>query len=224
MCIHWKKNRVRCVRFSNKWRCVLFLVPSSLYTYLFRCFWVKTICIYAVCALLFLFFLYYYFVSSVLRNWIQLSLFASLLFSCSRCAIVYALFLYGICMRFKLKDLVCLIVLCCTALRWAWDAFDFSCCFFFLVSVSSSFDSFLYISITANGVYVAMGDFSFFLCLPFVGSFHQVQFFIFFYFVLNRIWFVYKLCTCVCVCAFFVSSSPSSSSSSFIRIGLFYMH
>lgn len=130
------------MRFSNKWRCVLFLVPSSLYTYLFRCFWVKTILyICCVCVVVSLFsLLLFRIISSKKLNTIVSLLFASLLLFtlCYRVCTLRVWYLYAI--QVKISGLFDCVVWCCVVLHYAglemlliFRVVFFSCfCFFFV--------------------------------------------------------------------------------------------
>lgn len=134
------------------------------------------------------------FVSSILRNFYTI-----VFFSCSRCLCMHSW--YGICMLFELRDLVCLIV-CCAALclRCFWFFVLFLVFYIFILQLwVFLLLLFLFtLLLTANGVYVAMVEFFFYLCrllyydissvFVSVDSFHQVRYFIFFLNSVYRIW------------------------------------
>lgn len=188
---------LKCVCFIKKCRCVLCLVLSSLHTYSFGCFWVKLYVFDDVCVVVVV-------VGVVaVHSYHQFSeIFTQLSSSLVHVVCVCTLG-YGICMLFELRDLVCLIV-CCAALclRCFWFFVLFLVFYIFILQLLVFFfffSSLLFtLLLTANGVYVAMVEFFFYLCrllyydissvFVSVDSFHQVRFFIFFLNSVYRIW------------------------------------
>lgn len=191
-----KKNvsrSLKCVCFIKKCRCVLCLVLSSLHTYSFGCFWVKLYVFDDVCVVV---------VGVVaVHSYHQFSeIFIQLSSSLVHVVCVCTLGMVFVCFSSWEISSVWL----CVVLHCAWDAFDFSYYFLYFIYLFSSCWFFLLLLflftllLTANGVYVAMVEFFFYLCrllyydissvFVSVDSFHQVRYFIFFLNSVYRIW------------------------------------
>lgn len=158
---YFKKNvsrSLKCVCFIKKCRCVLCLVLSSLHTYSFGCFWVKLYVFDDVCVVV---------VDVVaVHSYHQFSeIFIQLSSSLVHVVCVCTLGMVFVCyLSWEISS-----VWLCVVLHCAWDAFDFSYYFLYFIFILQLL-VFIFLLLlfslllTANGVYVAMVEFFFYLC------------------------------------------------------------